>query len=262
MQNKTMHKDDELNNILNEFRVPYPDEWQINQTIDCLRQYVPCKHRNSHYENLKRLLKDTALSLSYMQISYWVITILIYMAGYIVAVTSFANSYKVLFVIAPLPIIFGLIDVFRGREDNVVELELSCKITPQEIVISKILITCIYNTILNSCFSLIIYFQSPLLLIGKITLLWLVPMTLTGGIALWFCSRIKNVYSILGSVSCWIAASVFIASQEQYFASLLKINAWIYLPLSCIGIGLYIKEFVKLKNRYYFERGTSYGIDD
>lgn len=257
--NENQNFDDDIRQALQEFRVQYPDENLIDGMIDNLRQYVPSKRKNLviNYDNLRHLIKDTTISINFISLSYWVITLLLYATGYFVTINLTGDHYKLIFVLAPLPIIFGLLEVFRGREENVVELELSCKITPQEIVVSKILVTCVYNGLLNLILSLIIYTQNPYFVFWKITLLWIVPMILTGSITLWLCSKIKSIYSILLSVSCWLSAAMILAFQGHYFEYLLKANIWFVVLFLSAGILLFVKEIMLLKSRYYFEGRTS-----
>lgn len=250
---------DQLDPVLHDYYVPYPSEDQIENTIESLRQYVPAKRKSIfiHCQNLTKLVKDAAISINFMGISYWAVTLLLYAMGYVVLVSLPGNPYKLIFVLAPIPVILGLLEVFRGREENVTELELACKITPQEIVISKILVTCAYNAVLNLALSTILYLQSPLVFLWKMTLLWLVPMIFTGSIALWFCSKVKGPYSILLSLIFWTLFSFVLVSQEQLFEKVINLDPWFFAAFACIGVGIFAGQIVKMKNRYFFEGSVS-----
>jgi hypothetical protein len=250
---------EQLYPILQEYYVPYPAEDQIENTIESLRQYVPATRKSVfvRYQNLTKLVKDAAISINFMGISYWVVTLLLYAMGYVALVSLPGDAYQLIFVLAPIPVILGLLQVFRGREENVTELELACKITPQEIVISKILVICAYNAILNLALSTILSFQSPFIILWKMTLLWLMPMIFTGSIALWFCSKVKGSYSMLLSLIFWVLSSFVLVSQEQLFEKVINLNPWLLAAFICIGIGVFAAQIVKIKNRYFFERSVS-----
>jgi hypothetical protein len=245
---------DDLDPILRQYHVPYPDESEIERTVESLRAYVPSKRHTLHIANLKKLLYDTAICLNFTSISFWVISALIYGIGCVLTLSIQMDAYKTMLILAPLPFVFSLLEAFRGREEGVLELELACKITPQEVIVSKILVAGAYNAILNGCLSLIFSFTEPSVLLGKITLFWLLPMLLTGGVALWLCSRIKSVYAVPATLSCWLASAAAIATQEQIFTMLLSLNGWVLITLLVAAIGLFIKEIFTLKKRYCMDQ--------
>lgn len=261
MQNNNDKKPfDQIEQYLSSYQVPYPSENEISDTIETLRQYVPSKRKLfvSRYETLKRILMDTLITINFMSISYWVITFILYTIGYLSVVQFAQNPYKLSFVFAPIPITFGLIEVFRGREEGVTELELSCKISPQEMLITRILVIGIYTTILNASLCAFVFFQGQAnIMLGRITLLWLTPMVLIGSLTLWFCSKIRGTYSVMLSLLCWSGASYVFVTNEGLFRNLLCLNPLYYLIPLCIGMGIFVKEIIRLKNRYIFEGRNS-----
>lgn len=245
---------DGLAPILRQYRVPYPDEEEIGRTVESLRMYVPSKKRRRHAEKLKRLLYDTAVCMNFTHVSFWVISVLIYAAGCALSLGTPLDAYKMVFLLAPLPFVFSLLEAFRGREEGVVELELVCRITPQEILVSKILVVGLYNVFLNLSLSLILFFEKPSVALWKITLSWLLPMLLTGSAALWLCSKIKSVYAVPITLSCWLAVTAAVTVQERVFSLFLNMNGWCFAALLLVGVALWAKGIFTLKDRYYFVR--------
>lgn len=247
---------DQIEQYLMSYQVPYPSEDEISDTIETLRQYVPSKRKLfvSRYETLKRMMMDTIITINFMSISYWVITFVLYTIGYLAVIQFSQDPYKLSFVFAPIPMIFGLIEVFRGREEGVTELELSCKISPQEMFVSRILVIGIYTIVLNVSLCTIVFLQSKVdIILWRITLLWLTPMVLIGSITLWFCSKIKGTYSVMLSLLCWSGAAYLFVTNEYLFRNLLYLNPLFYAILLCIGIGIFAKEIIRLKSRYIIE---------
>jgi hypothetical protein len=246
--------DDDLDYILQQYHVLYPDESEINRTIEALRPYVPSKKRAAHFANLKNLLYRTAVCMNFTSVSFWVISAVIYAIGLILTVNTPIEAYKTVFILAPLPFVFSLLEVFRGREEGVLELELSCRISPQEIVVSRIWVAGAYNTILNIGLSLAILSLRPAVIFGKITFFWLLPMLLTGGAALWLCSRIKSIYAVPATLSLWFVCAAVVSLEEQTFEKLLFMKAWVWVMLLLLGIALFVREIVILKKQYGIER--------
>lgn len=245
---------DNLKQILQQYHVPYPDEDEINRTVEVLRTYVPSKKSQIHYTNMKELLYSTAICMNFTSISFWVISALIYGVGLILTLNTPIEAYKTILILAPLPFVFSLLEAFRGREEGVLELELSCRISPQELIVSRVLVAGGYNTILNVGLSMAFLLIRPSVMFGRITLFWLLPMLLTGSVALWLCSRIKSVYAVPATLSFWLVCASAIAIQEQMFETLLNLKCWIWIALLLVGIGLFAKEIFTLKKQYGIDR--------
>ncbi|ADU26108.1 hypothetical protein [Ethanoligenens harbinense] len=261
MQNDDVKKPfGQIEQYLASYQVPYPSEDEISDTIETLRQYVPSKRKLlvTRYKTFRRIFVDMLITINFMSVSYWIITILLFTIGYLSAVQFSQNPYKLSFVFAPIPMTFGLIEVFRGREEGVTELELSCKISPQEMLITRIIVIGIYTAVLNAslCGFVFLHGQANVIL-WRITLLWLTPMDLIGSITLWFCSRIKGTYSVMLSLFCWSGASYVFVTNEGLFRNFLYLNPLCYLIPLFIGIGIFVKEIIKLKDRYIFEGRNS-----
>jgi hypothetical protein len=246
--------DENLDYILQQYHVLYPDESEINRTIEALRPYVPSKKCAAHFANIKNLLYRTAVCMNFTSISFWIISAVIYGIGFILTINTPIEAYKTVLVLAPLPLVYGLLEVFRGREEGVLELELSCRISPQEIVVSRILVAGAYNTILNIALSLAFLFLKPSVMFWKITLFWLLPMLLTGSAALWLCSRIKSIYAVPATLSFWFVCAAFVSIEEQTYEKLLAMNAWILVTLLFLGITLFVTEISILKKQFGIER--------
>lgn len=251
---------DQIGKYLASYQIPYPSEDEIADTVETLRQYVPSKRKLlvSRYATLKRIFMDTLITINFMSVSYWIITFSLFIIGYFSVVQFSQNPYKLSFAFAPIPLTFGLIEVFRGREEGVTELELSCKISPQEMLITRIIVIAIYTAILNASLCAFVFLQGQAdIVLWRITLLWLTPMTLIGSITLWFCSKIKGTYSVMLSLLCWSGASYVFVTNEGLFRNLLYLNPLFYFIPLCVGIGIFVKEIIRLKNRYIFEGRNS-----
>ena len=249
-------REKEMAELLAAYRVPFPQEETVQNTVDVLRQYVPQKpvKFRARFYRLSGLLKSAAISVSIMRVSYWVLSIFLYAAGYIATVSTYSSPYKLMLILAPLPLILAFPETFRGREENVTELELTCRITPQELILSKIMVTGFYNIFLNILLSTLLYFWNPVTVLWKITFMWLVPMLFAGGVTLWFCSRIRGTYSVLVSLVIWVTGTFAFSLQDRAFEALLSIGALPCLLLALFGAALFIAQLTCLRNRYYFER--------
>ena len=101
------------------------------------------------------------------------------------------------------------------------ELELSCPVTPQELLVSRVLIACVYNFALNLCLSLTLFAGSPPESLWRIALLWLASMSVTGGAALWLCARVRSVFAVPVTLACWVSAAILLAPRPGLIETLL-----------------------------------------
>lgn len=239
-----------LNEYFQQYHVPYPDEDSIDQTIETLRIYVPAKKRYNRNGNLKELLHDAAICMNFSNALFWIVAAVLYGIGWILTSSTPIDAYKIVLILAPLPFVFSLLEAFRGREEGVLELELACRITPQEIIVSRLLVAGGYTTALNIGLSLVLFYTKSAILFGRITLLWLVPMLIIGSASLCLCSKIKSIYAVPAILSGWMVCAAAITIQEQIFNRLLSLNIWACVVLLLIGIGWLTRELFKLKKQY------------
>lgn len=259
--NQSDKENSEIENILKEYLVPFPNENEIDKTVECVQNYLPVSQKSLYRKKVKRILSNTVIGFATMQKSFFALSILLYAVGCLIAVHSYYAFYEILFVVAPIPIITSLLNVFRGREENVCEIELTCKITPQEIAVSKIFIACIFNTVLNIILSVFIYDKAQNLMFWKITMLWLVPMVLSGAAAISLCARFKSNYAVSGTLAVWVASALFLSQKFRELEIMQNMHLLSCVLLLIIGIAIFAFTLKKISKSYYFERGTNYETD-
>lgn len=242
----------ELMDDLERYITPVPPQDEINMTIENLRQFVPQKKANIKYKKLYELFKRATEEISFMSSTYWLVSLGIFIIGlYIIwshkgYFNEGYNTYTVSILLAPIPFIFGIMEVFRGREEGVIELELSCKISISEIILSRLIIICIYNILLNTLLSIILVYFNSTIIFWKITFMWLTPFTLVSSLGLFCASKIRGSYIVTIFTSVWLIMIISIVSLEKLMDRIMGFNILAYVVLSLIGIiliGLQIKEY-------------------
>ncbi len=138
-------------NTFDDYSIEYPTQNEIDQCIENLRIYIPKKKSLS--EEFKKLLNRGQIEISYINKLYWIVSILIFLITFKLSINMSINPYKVVMLISPIPLLLGFIEVFKGKENNMLELELSFKISGKETIISRIIIIGIFNIILNTAMS-------------------------------------------------------------------------------------------------------------
>lgn len=199
----------DIENFLNSYIVKEVNEENIDLTIDKLRNYMP-QNKN---ENMNLYSKvRTSMGLLKMQFKifnklYLIASIMLVLCGVIGTIKLNLNPYLCAYTVSPIPILIGLAEILRGKEENMWELELSYKYSFREILFAKLLIvstTAIALTLVTSLILTGTYSEVSLLRIINICL---IPTCFISLISLILASIYRGMNSIVLSTSIWIVVS-------------------------------------------------------
>lgn len=205
----------DIENFLNSYIVKEVDEENVDLTIDKLRNYMP-QNKNEEIiknENMNLYSKvSTSMGLLKMQFKifnklYLIASIILVLCGVIGTIKLNLNPYLCAYTISPIPILIGLAEILRGKEENMWELELSYKYSFREILFAKLVIistTAIALTLVTSLILTGTYSEVSLLRIINICL---IPTCFISLISLIVASIYRGMNSIVLSTSIWIVVS-------------------------------------------------------
>lgn len=205
----------DIENFLNSYIVKEVNEENIDLTIDKLRNYMS---QNKNEEIIKNENMDlyskvrTSMGLLKMQFKifnklYLIASIILVLCGVIGTIKLNLNPYLCAYTVSPIPILIGLAEILRGKEENMWELELSYKYSFREILFSKLVIistTAIALTLVTSLILTGTYSEVSLLRIINICL---IPTCFISLISLILASTYRGMNSIVLSTSIWIVVS-------------------------------------------------------
>lgn len=256
---------DEIYKELEKFSVKYPDESCIDETLDTLRMYMPRKgHSLKGYGGRFRLLMHmAAMEISFMSGAYWAISIILFMLGCEFTITNSGDPYAAVLLLSPVPFVLGMAEVFKGREEGMLEIEMSCRISAGEIMLSRLLLIGIYNVLFDTIFMAVLGAFLPGINMMKVLLSWMVPLTLISGVSLTAAIRIRANYAAAIFISGWAAAVLAIVTRREISDFLMGLNALVYVAVIFIGIMIVIFEAGKIRSIYSREgRGAAVEIND
>lgn len=244
--------------------VDMPSEDEINNTIENLRKFVPYKKTKNKSFKIFNLLGRASKEIGFMSSSYWLVSIILFILGtYSIwmnggSITNNRNPYISAVLLAPVPFILGIIEIFRGREEGMIELELSCKVSIGEIMVSRLIIICIYNILLNSLLSAMLMHFNSGILFWRMIFMWLTPFTVISGIGLVLVSRMRGSYVALLFTSIWIVFVMAVLTQKKIVESIIGINTAAYCILTIIGAVIMVVQITRYwkRNNSFFERSV------
>jgi hypothetical protein len=256
---------DKLINIMEKYVVNMPSDEAINLTIEKLRPHVPTKKSKvTSKPKIFRILVRAFEEISFMSNNYWLISFGLTLFGLLTILLNNGyimkanNPYMAVIMLAPLPFIFGIIEVFKGREEGVLELELSCKLSITEIILSRLVIISIYSILLNTVMSGVLVFFDSRIMFWKITLLWLTPFTMVSSFSLLIVSRMRGSFVVTIFTAVWMILIMSVLSQEKVMKKIMGVNISVYIFLSILGIILLTIQIIRYGHRHssFFERSA------
>jgi len=198
----------QIENLLTRYNIPAVPHQQVERTVESLRQYVPKKQSlwNRHAERLTDVLSTARRDAPFLSWGYWLACIIFFAIGYLIIVSVNSNLYAIMLLMAPIPFILGLPELFKGRDSGMAEMEMSCKLSFREVILARVVIIGAYSILLNTLLSVFIFYAQPGVYIGQLTLFWLTPFTSISAIALFIARKVKSGYAVAFLLATWTVA--------------------------------------------------------
>lgn len=244
---------------LEQYTVEFPSEEEIDQSIEALRQYVPRK--NESLKKFCELIRLAVGEITYISKIYWIACTILFLAGYLITINQI-DPYITIMALAPLPCILGIVEIFKGRDKCMLEIELSCKISAVQLMISRILVIGVYSIFMNTALSIFICMFRSNIDLWKLSVLWLTPLTLVSGISLWIAMKIRGEYAVGVIVSVWLMVIFSTCFNKKFINNLVQFNTVSYLVILSISILMFMLQLKALMSKYnsIFERGNQIEI--
>lgn len=240
----------DIEDYLNSYVVNQVDEEKIDSTIDILKAYMPkeevetVKKDIRIFDVIKENLGLIKLQLSLISKLYLILSLLLILVGTIATVKLNLSVYLSASIIAPIPILLGIFEVIKGREENVWELELSYKYSLREIILSRLIIINVISILISIIISINLNnIYSQINLFNMISI-WLIPIFAISSVSLVITSVYRSMNSIALCMAVWILGAMGISLYEK-MANIANINLSIALGISAIGVVISSKLFYK-----------------
>lgn len=242
----------DIENFLDSYIVNKVDEQKVDSTIEVLREYMPQqeiyveveKEHNGLLETLKNNIDLVKFQCSLISKVYFIASLLLILVGSITTIRLNLSIYLSASIVAPIPILLGIFEIVRGRDENVWELELSYKYSLREIILSRLIIINVVSILISITISIILkntYLEISLL---RMISIWLIPIFLIGSISLIVTSVYRSINSVSLCISIWILGVMSISVYER-IANISNINTFLVLGICVIFTLLSIKLFYK-----------------
>lgn len=249
----------EIELFLDSYMVKKVDDEKIENTIDALREYIPkqskegiaIKLKQSLIGNIKSIINLAQFNISLVSKSYWILSLVLILLGVIATKKFNFNIYSSAIIMSPIPILLGIFELIKGKEENVWELELSYKYSLKETLLCKIVIILIFSILISLIMTVTLYNTNCEISLLKMIKLSLIPMFVTSAISLVIVSLYRNSNSIGVCVAIWMIQAATI--DEKTIENILTIDNLTIIFTLIVSIILTIyasKLFYKISVNY------------
>ncbi|MFJ5714513.1 hypothetical protein [Neobacillus sp. NPDC093127] len=230
--------DQELEDCFNEFTIEYPSEEKIEQTIAMLHQYVPEKKKVHLFQQVyKELLGVSRI--------FWIANLIYLAVGIGFICLGGGNPYMTLFLLAPLPVLISLIDVFRGRDEGMIELELSFKHSPSQLILSKLATIGLFNLVCNVVLITVIDIFTENILLSSLLKYWAVPYMVSISLCLFLSIKFRAVFAAPISIAILFSLGMAISQMAPVYEAV-PTGMFLFLFMAALFLlGLGVKMIYK-----------------
>ncbi|GAA0221461.1 hypothetical protein [Metaclostridioides mangenotii] len=240
----------DIEDFLDNYVINKVDEQKIDSTIDILKSYMPkqevqaIKEQSIFLERMKNYIALVKFQFSLIGKVYIISSLLLILVGTITTIKLNLSIYLSASIIAPIPILLGIFQIIKGRDENVWELELSYKYSLREIVLSRLIIINVVSIFISIIISIGLNNTYSDINLFKMISIWLIPIFLVGSISLAITSIYRSINSITLCIAIWILGVLSISIYEK-IAEITNINTFIVLGMSVISVVIASKLFYK-----------------
>ncbi|MDQ0253559.1 hypothetical protein J2S74_000931 [Evansella vedderi] len=203
-------------------------------------------------------MKRSTEEVSVVSKSYWITSMVLFLVGYFLTNYGAYNPLFTLVLLAPIPFIFGLLEVFKGREQGLLEMEMACKFSAHEIILARLFLVGMYNITLNSLLAVSFVPLVDSTTIWEMFLIWFTPFTIFAALALALSMRFRGTVFVTTFFSLWLIFIGLLLNHHAWTAHFFNANTVMYFLLMGVGMLLLAIQVRMLIRKYStYEEGRT-----
>ncbi|HEX9991276.1 MAG TPA: hypothetical protein VGE45_22670 [Chloroflexia bacterium] len=195
---------------------------------------------------LGQLLNIARLQISLLRPSFWLASALITLVGLLVVLPAEVGQHQaelhafVLRASGPLLAGVGVASIFRSARLGVLEIEMSCPISPLRLTLARLVVVLAYDLLLGLLMGLAFWLQAAWTQQGDatagslmaLTLHWLAPLLLVTGLCLALSAWLRPEIAVIIAYAGWMSLLLLTLSEQEMAGNLLASS-----ELAIAGIG-------------------------
>jgi hypothetical protein len=242
--------DAEIQEYLNVYKVDLPDEDEMEHSISYILSHVqPAESKVQTLHNASRsLLLNSFRELMHFGAMFWILNAIFLILGAITLIERNIDPYLTAVILAPLPFITGIYEIFKSRDEGLMELEMSLKYNTHQVFLSRLLTVGVFNLVLNAALCTLFASFYPQVLVLKLLLCWTVPYVIVTAIAFLFAMIVKSSMASGILAAAWLAFCYGFIQIEELQSMVMQMNAAPAAASLLTGILLWVIAIRQMKN--------------
>lgn len=227
--------------------VPEPSAQETEALIARLRPLVP-RRRASRFRPAGMTAEPESILLAHLTAQarlfrpvWWLSSLLLVLGGLALA-GPLSDLGLSLAVLAPVLVMAGLAYGFRTIRGGALELELSCPVTPVQMILSRLLVLLGYNFLLGLL--AVLTLGAP----GLLLLSWTACLFLFTGLMLSLTLYMGTTAAVVGSLTLW-GLQLLMADVGLSLFALPGSRFWLPMQFSALALGLLLVGLAVLSGR-------------
>jgi hypothetical protein len=216
-----------------------------------VRITIRTRHENA-WKRLLLFIEIARVQVSLLRPAFWLLSILIMFVGAMILALQPIDQTFVVRIVGPGLAYICTLGLFRGARLGMLECELSCPPSLQQLTLARLLIVLGYDTGLGLLASLLLSFSEQnnfLFLVAH----WLFPLFLVTGLALFLSLRFSMQVAATIAYVCWVLLAILFLNLSQILGNslTLQLSTWSISGEICaglLGIILLVVTFWRLNN--------------
>lgn len=241
--------DYDVKEYLDSYKVDFPNEDEMEASIEFIMAQVPVKERKSAIlaRKAKALVVNSSRELMNFSWLFWCLNGLFLLLGVICLLNVHSNPYMTVFALAPLPFFTGIFEILKSKDEGLVELELTLKYNAQQILTSRLLVVGLYNFAVNLVISAITVAVFPEVLFAKLFLAWTIPYVFVTGVAFFIALKTKGIVASGTIIAIWFAFCYVGLMTQEVTEFVHEINLFPAAALVLMGIVIWMAIIVNVR---------------
>ncbi|MFC9712384.1 hypothetical protein ACFTRD_30115 [Paenibacillus sp. NPDC056933] len=262
-----MEEYNEIAPYLNEYAVDFPSETEIDRTIRALDAHMPdqvsVRTKQSYGRLMRELFQLVRGEVVVFHKSYWLVCSLLLLLGFWLGTHSKIDPYMSGLVLVPVPFVLGLLEVFKGRDQGLMEIELTCKITAQQLMLTRLIVVLAGNMAFVFLLMLVMSGGTGSPISWSTIGLWYAQLMIAAGASLWLAMHVRGGTAVSIFLTLWFGLIWLALSNPQFVALFQSIQPSVHIAITLCGVILLISQIYQMARKYtsQTERGYSFDID-
>lgn len=126
---------------------------------------------------------------------FWCLNLALLFGGCTLILSGRTNVYLTVMAMAPVPLILGLVELYKNWQHGMRELEMTTKYSLQQIVLSRMLAVGLFNLGSNLFVTVLIPLAAVSVLTSRLLFFWMTPFAVFSALSLFIAMHIRSGYA-------------------------------------------------------------------